>query len=496
MTAPLPGVTVEIVPPPAEQEPLRTDVAGFLGATVKGPVGVPVRTDGLTDFVRRFGGFDQGSDTAYAVRGYFENEGGTAWILRVSGPATTAEASWIPALPVLPTPAYRVQATSPGGWANGLTVHIGFRPAGLDGQPEFAVRASTPDGVVEYLTVPPAALAGGLAASTLIRLAPGASAPPVPSRPLRRPGPWDLVLDGGADAPPDLDDYLAAMRTLAEVPEVAIVAAPDLHRHLAGDDRDDAVDALIDLMGQELDRLLILDVPAEEAAADRAAAWVGTVQARQGGGARDVAVYHPPLLVPDPLGTVSDPLRPVPAAGHVAGVVSRLDRQRGPHHTPANAVLDDAVDLAVAFGEAEETLLYRSAVNLLRCIPGRGLQVWGGRTLTGTGFVAHRRLLHQLVRAVRAVATPLVFDVNGPELRLTLVRGVTSVLLQAFRAGALQGARPPEAFQVRCDETNNPPGQDPGLVVCEIAVAAAVPMEFIRLRLLLGAEGRLEVIEA
>ena len=49
---------------------------------------------------------------------------------------------------------------------------------------------------------------------------------------------------------------------------------------------------------------------------------------------------------------------------------------------------------------------------------------------------------------------------------------------------------------MQCDETNNPPGQDPGLVVCEIAVAPAVPMEFIRLRLLLGAEGRLEVIEA
>jgi hypothetical protein len=90
----------------------------------------------------------------------------------------------------------------------------------------------------------------------------------------------------------------------------------------------------------------------------------------------------------------------------------------------------------------------------------------------------------------------LVFDVNGPELRLTLVRALTSVLLEAFRAGALKGTRPEQAFEVRCDDTTNPPEQDPGLLVCEVAVAPAAPMEFIRLRLLLGQEGRLEVIEA
>ncbi len=128
-------------------------------------------------------------------------------------------------------------------------------------------------------------------------------------------------------------------------------------------------------------------------------------------------------------------------------------------------MLLDAVDLDPGFPEPEQVRLFEAGVNLLRCSPGRGLQVWGGRTLStapGGLYVAHRRLLHRLVRAIRRVADPLVFDVNGPELRLTLVRGITSVLLAAFRAGALAGDRPEEAFQVICDEHEQPAGAGAG----------------------------------
>ena len=49
---------------------------------------------------------------------------------------------------------------------------------------------------------------------------------------------------------------------------------------------------------------------------------------------------------------------------------------------------------------------------------------------------------------------------------------------------------------MRCDETTNPPDViDAGQVVCEIELAPATPMEFITLRLTIGAEGLLEVVE-
>jgi len=93
------------------------------------------------------------------------------------------------------------------------------------------------------------------------------------------------------------------------------------------------------------------------------------------------------------------------------------------------------------------------------------------------------------------VAQPLVFSSNGPLLRLVLVRAITTVLLQAYRAGALKGARPEEAFRVVCDASNNSPAtEDLGQVFCDIQLAPAVPMEFITLRIAVSAEGRLEVI--
>jgi phage tail sheath protein FI len=214
---------------------------------------------------------------------------------------------------------------------------------------------------------------------------------------------------------------------------------------------------------------------------------------------RAAAVYHPRVTVPDPLGGLKT-LRSIPASGHVAGVISRLDRERGAHHTPANALVYEALDVSNRFDEAAQSLLYQQGINLLRCSPGRGIQLWGGRTLnvTGTGrFVAHRRLIHRLVRAIRRVAEPLVFHTNGPELWFTFVRSITTVLLEAYRAGGLKGARPEEAFVVRCDEKTNPPEEvDNGRLLCEIELAPATPMEFITLRIALSADATLEVFEA
>jgi hypothetical protein len=125
--------------------------------------------------------------------------------------------------------------------------------------------------------------------------------------------------------------------------------------------------------------------------------------------------------------------------------------------------------------------------------------VWGGRTLDPVlngRFVAHRRLTHRIVRAIHRVTQPLVFDINGPELWLTIVRDITSVLLEAFRSGALKGARPEQAFRVTCDDTTNPPdSRDLGRVNCVVEFAPAVPMEFIVLRVAVGREGNLEVFE-
>jgi phage tail sheath protein FI len=526
VTVELPGLTVEVAAPSAVlPPPLRTDVAGFLGATRRGPIGTPVRVESLNGYRDLFGDLDAAAATSYAVRGYYDNGGDLAWVTRVAGAGTPATAGWsVAGLAGFSAAAYQVVATSPGTWAEGGQVTISYRSASLTGSPEVDVRVVIPGETVEVFSrIPADQIAERLADSHLIRIVPvlgsngAAAAPaspapaspapasPAPASPARRAKVSELLLSGGTDVPPDVNDYQAAVVALADQPEVAIVAAPDLGLHLpADDDRRAVMAALLSTAASRLDRLVLLDVPpgpsGHTLAPQDALAWAAAMLPGDPVQRRAAAVYYPGLMVLDPLGGLTAPLRALPPSGHVAGVISRLDRERGAYVTPANVVLEEAVDLDPPLTEPEQEAVFGAALNLLRCAPGRGLQVWGGRTLDVTpshiSYVAHRRLLHRLVRAIHQVADPLVFDVNGPELRLSLVRGVTSVLLAAFRAGALAGTRPQDGFQVVCDATNNPPGADPGQVVCDIAVAPAAPMEFIHLRLLVGQQSQAEVTES
>lgn len=486
--ATLPGVSLTFERAATGDEPLRTDVAVFLGRTRRGPVGVPVRVESWNDVVGEFGPPDGTSATPYALRGFFENQGRTAWVLRVSGPAEPASAQW--------TDGFRVVAASPGTWANGGRVTVRYRASSVAGPPVVTVRVLVPGEPAEiFAGMAPGEVAGRLTASHLVRVVPAGTADPIPpDGPISRS--WDLTLTGGTDSPPARDDYASAVVTQAELPEPALVALPDLGADLSGADHTGLVLDLLGAVAPLLDRLVLLDVPPSVSTVDAVVAWAGTL-AGFGDEAllAAAAVYHPPLRAPSLAGTG---LRTVPASGHVAGLIARLDAERGAAETPANATLLDAADLEVEYPEAQQARLFEAGVDLVRCVRGRGLVVWGGRTLSGDPsrvYVAHRRLLHLLVRAIRRAAAPLVFEVNSPELRLSLVRAITSVLLEAFRTGALAGSRPEDAFRVVCDETNNPPEQDPGQVVCEIGVAPAVPMEFVALRLVLGQDRGLEVIE-
>ncbi|SNY37781.1 phage tail sheath subtilisin-like domain-containing protein [Paractinoplanes atraurantiacus] len=482
----LPGVSLTFPPSGSGTEPLRTDVAAFIGRARRGPVTTPARVESWNDVVAVFGPPDGAAAMPYALRGFFENGGRTAWVLRVAGVSATATAPW--------TDRFLVVASSPGAWANGGRVAVRYQASSVAGPPAVSVRVLVPGEPPEFFAAAPGEVVARLASSRLIRLVPLTEEPeePIPpGAPISMS--WDLTLAGGSDTAPGPRDYAGAVTAQADLPEPALVALPDLGADLTGDEHTDAVRQLLATVAPLLDRLVLLDVPPVLSTADDVAAWVGTLA---GSDEAAAAVYHPRLRAPALTGPG---LRTVPASGHVAGLIARLDAERGAASTPANATLLDAVDLDAGYPEPQQVRLFEAGVNLVRCVRGRGLVVWGGRTLAADPnrrFIAHRRLLHLLVRAIRRVTSPLVFDVNTPELRLTLVRALTSVLLETFRTGALAGARPDQAFRIVCDETNNPPEQDPGRLVCAIEVAPAVPMEFIELRLVLGQDRGLEVIEA
>ncbi len=503
--AAIPGLRFAVAPGVAPPT-LRSDVGGFFGRTRRGPVGAPVRVVGWREYARRFGGLTREALTPYAVHGYFSNGGEVAHVIRLAGPAVQTAAGVLTIGAALPPGSrflaqqYAWRATSPGAWAEGTEVTVDYRRDGLTGDPELDVTVRSPGEAIELFTnLDPATLPEQLA-SALVEVEPVGATPPSGPAPGPRRLSFTVTLTGGLDDAPAFPDYQAAVQALDDVSEVALVAAPDLHGDLLIDDDRRAVLAAALRGATDLhDRLVIVDAPPGHDDAREAVAWFESLSAAADPDTlRSAAAYHPPLWVPDPLGGPALPQRLLPPAGLVAGAVSRLDRERGAHHTPANAPVSEAVDVSRVYDDDDSALLETNSVNLLVCRCGRGLQIWGGRTLERSDpagrFVAHRRLIHRLVRAIRRVAEPLVFDGNTPTLWLTLTRAITAVLLEAFRAGALRGARPEEAFRVQCDDQTNPPEQrDLGRCVCIVSVAPAAPMEFITLRIAVSADGGIEV---
>lgn len=518
-----PGLYFETVKSPADIETLRTDIAGFVGPTERGPIGHLTRVEGWRDYLRQFGGEIQTYDTPFCIRGYFENGGEVAYVVRTLGTPNAAASAvwqidnldsgtnqWLPSTPAAGgflSSRYTIEASSPGEWANGLRVSINYLLRGHRGEPQLTLRVMPRNGQPEYLSgISPDQLEQQVAERfNLIRITavPGHVPTASPHQgPLQMSWP-SIELQNGSEQPADLNRYLADVDYLLAEPEVALIVLPDMY-HLPDPHKDPylLLAQVATRADDALDRQVIVTPPLAELDVNPANQWARLRRLQlAGGSARSVAVYQPWLDVQNPLGSVIDPLRRVPPVGHVAGLISRLDRERGAHHTPANAILVDAVDVSLGYNAFEQGRLVESGLNPLRCRQGRGLQVWGGRTLADRKenpeglYLAHRRLIHRLVRAMRRVAEPLVFGNNGPQLWLVLVRAITTVLLRAYRAGSLKGERPEQAFRVICDESNNPTHtQDLGQVRCDIKLAPAVPMEFITLRIAISREGRLEMI--
>jgi hypothetical protein len=194
------------------------------------------------------------------------------------------------------------------------------------------------------------------------------------------------------------------------------------------------------------------------------------------------ALYFPWIL---PLG--ASPGQPVPPCGHVAGIVARSDARVGVFKAPANEEVLQAVDLHFPVGAAGQAQLNPAGINCLRPLTGRGLRVYGARTLSLDAewrYVNVRRLFLTVARWIDQNMTWAAFEPNSGRLWVRIRRELSVYLEQLWRAGGLQGATTTEAFFVKCDaETNGPELRDRGQVVTEVGLAPTLPAEFIVVRI-------------
>jgi len=278
----------------------------------------------------------------------------------------------------------------------------------------------------------------------------------------------------------DVAGHVTALRLLAPLDEPTIIAAPDVHT-IAGATAGAAAVQHELVAGCEriVGRIALVDPPPD---LDPAGALAWRAQSRIDSAV--AAAYHPWVEVGDPVcGTTTT----VPPSGHAAGLWARVDNRAGPYRAPTAEALLATDGPASGLTAAEQHQLNRAGLNCLRTWPGPELRVWGACTLSRDPelrYLHHQRIVGHLIGSIAQGTRWATDATNAERLHEQLRATITGFLTQAWRAGALQGDTPAQAFSVRCDaQLNDEAARSRGDVVVEVGLAARRGGEFRLLRI-------------
>jgi len=472
----------------------------------------PMRISNWTQFAKLYGDptepengpFMPGAYLAHSVYGYFQNGGGVCWIVRVGAGDGDQKAQ--AALPAAGGEAELLRATAKEGVADQVSIEIAPEPMSGDGEEGKADQAtyrvvvtagpqreefdglSLKKGRNNVVTK----VNAGSALVTLEDVGGGADVAP-------REGTYTLSVPAAepvAVSAGEFEGDVAHRRGLgglAAVDEITMLCIPDLAT--IAENGDDTM--FRDIQGKMLahaegakDRIAILDPPPGLLPQEVLEWRMSTA----GYDSKFATLYYPWLEVMDPL--TRRPIM-VPPSGHMAGVWARTDNTRGVHKAPANEVVLGVNGLAFQITHEEQGGLNQRGINCIRAFPGRGIRVWGARTLSSDPewrYLNVRRLFNYVSESIMEGTQRAVFEPNDERLWIRLRIAVSSFLTRTWREGALFGATPDEAFYVKCDEETNPPDViDAGQVVMEIGISPVKPAEFVIFRISQYTAGAAEI---
>lgn len=491
-----PGVYVEEVQKGTKPiEAVGTSMAAFIGVTaeasrkaldpktgerliVESRLNKATLVTNWTQFVDMFGDFIPGAYLPDAVYGYFANGGGPCYVtslraLREGGAELKAAEV---AIPSKGKTAFTVRAKTAGPGGNGLVASV--KPTGED---SFTLSVGSE---TKSLTTKKGENYVGDADFELVSIT-GASAGALPDE-------GTYTLSGGGMPALTAKDFIgdvsdrSGLGGIEALDQVRLVVCPDV---MVGYDGSPAERERVKMVQQAmLDhcqrlryRFAILDAP-PGLNAQQAMDWRRYV----GFDSSYAAMYYPWIQIADLSGSGATS-KLVPPSGHVAGVYNRTDADRGVHKAPANDTILGALDLEIHLSKGEQDLLNPEGVNCIRSFPGRGIRIWGARTLSSDGswrYVNVRRLFIMVEASLDTGMQWVVFEPNDQMLWAKVRRDVTSFLRTVWLGGALFGNTPEEAFYVKCDEELNPPEvRDLGQLIIEVGLAPVKPAEFVIFRI-------------
>jgi phage tail sheath protein FI len=196
------------------------------------------------------------------------------------------------------------------------------------------------------------------------------------------------------------------------------------------------------------------------------------------------AFYYPWVRIVDP---ESGQENHYPPSGFVSGIYARNDINRAVYKAPANEVVTLALGFEKQINKAQQEVLNPEGVNCFRYFEGRGMRLWGARTMSSDPewkYVNLRRYFAYLERSIDKGTQWAVFEPNGERLWANVKRTISDFLLNEWQSGALLGDKPEKAYFVKCDRsTMTQNNLDNGQLVCLVGVAALKPAEFVIFRI-------------
>jgi phage tail sheath protein FI len=491
-----PGVYVEeIERGPKPIEGVATSTAAFLGETLRGPL-TPWLVTSYADYMRMFGDiFDSTKFMPYAVKTFFDNGGRRCYITRIVGDGAvraTVDLSGFTITAVGPGKSYEQTwvrlgpGTTKGkdGNAVGFRLRVDYWANAAD-VPTDAAGIDTARALptisedFDDLAVDPAAPTFydkrvNNFNSSLVELHAAADVA-LPADSAARLANGD---DGGAvtsasyevdDADPLRRRGLAALN-LDPFRSVAIVYAPGVDY--------DTAKKVITHCARNRFRFAVVDSLSGEA---------NSSQLDPRGQVDDTtygAFYYPWIRVSDPRNGARTL---IPPGGAVCGIYALTDNTRGVFKAPANEVIAGAIDLEYDVNQANQDELNPKGVNVIRRFPGRGIRVWGARTLSSDPlwkYVPVRRLFIFVEASIYNSTQWVVFEPNNERLWARVKQTVTLFLRTQWREGALLGAKEEEAFSVAVGrDTMTEDDILNGRLIIEVGIAPVRPAEFVIFRI-------------
>lgn len=454
----------------------QTSVGAFIGVSPRGKVAKPVLISNWTEFIKHYGGFTNAGYLAYAVKGFFENGGKECYIVRVAhhdGGSYTAKTSTFTIQDSeQETPIMKIDAKSEGVWGDSIKVVID----NISGETFDAVVSYKEVEVEKFTNVTLPLFEDEAKNSAYINVT--ALAESITEIGEVEEEPVEAQLASGNDGLGSLgdSDYEKAIDTLKDT-KVNLIAVPGVVTQAVHK-------KMLAFADSKLRCTAILDAPLSMTPAQVKTYVTSTATLSSENG----AIYYPFLKVNDPIGVGKYPTKLVPPCGHVMGTMARLDASQGVWRATAGveAKVFGALDLAYDVKDSDQDVLNPINVNCIRAFDGEGILIWGARTLSNGEFkyISNRRLVDYIENSLAESMKWTNFKPNDKNLWEMIETDVRKFLNDIWSQGGLKGAKPEEAYVVKCDAENNTQDViDSGRTMVDIGVSLNKPNEFTVFRL-------------